>query len=117
MKSAYLLLLSILALSSCSVALSEERKSWPRTCDAAVEQILAELPEGEQRKLAEFNEDDLIQLHLSFGMGIRNQFGLWAGNWQLTKDCSGSTSTHPDEVSSIVTEKTWKRVREKFGVQ
>lgn len=55
----------------------------PETLEAAVDALMAQLSEQDRRSLAEMTDRDLAGLHLSFGMMIRNDFGLWGGNAPL----------------------------------
>jgi len=41
------------------------------------------------------------------GTGIRNEFGLWGGNFAFIKSCSGKRNAHPDHVSMIIIERLW----------
>src|SRR5262245_11503532 len=59
----------------------------PRSLAQAVERLLAKLPAEEQEKLRSTKEDDLIDLHFSLGMGIRNAFPIW-GNEALLRSCA-----------------------------
>ncbi len=44
-------------------------------------------------------------------MGIRNAYGLWAGNKALLESC-GSANIHPDECSMTIIEAVWDRLQE-----
>ena len=85
----------------------EIEQEWPTTCDGAISKLTAELPHLEKQKLSAMKKDDLILLHLGFGLGIRNEFGLWGGNFALIESCTGSPQSHPDEVSGIIIERLW----------
>ena len=96
--------LAVFALASCA---TEPEPDWPKTCDAAVQWLLDELPEAERDNLASTKSEDLILLHFGLGRGIRNNFGLWGGNLALIEDCSGDPAKHPDDVSMIIIERLW----------
>ena len=81
------------------------------TCDGATAKLANELPPSEKARLAAMKKDDLILLHHGFGTGIRNEFGLWGGNFALIESCSGSPDTHPDDVSMIIIERLWARLQ------
>ena len=62
---------------------------WPSTLEEAVDMLLARLSDEDEARLAAMPEEDLPSLHFSFGMGIRNDFGLWGENTALltARDC------------------------------
>lgn len=104
--------LAIGLLSGCLATTHSKQEpvdatEWPATCDDAISRLSTELPQSEKAKLAAMARDELIQLHLGFGMGIRNEFGLWVGNFALIESCSGSPATHPDDVSMTIIERLW----------
>tara|TARA_R110002033_G_scaffold81286_1_gene132089 strand:- start:99 stop:392 length:294 start_codon:yes stop_codon:yes gene_type:complete len=85
----------------------EKQAGWPVTCDSAVAKLAAQLPQSDKEELAAMKRGDLILLHHGFGTGIRNEFGLWGGNFALIKSCSGRRNAHPDDVSMIIIERLW----------
>ena len=90
----------------------------PQTLAQAVERLLANLPEEDQQRLRSMKQEDLISLHFSLGMGIRNAFPIW-GNEPLLRSCV--IERRPQIVAEM--EKTlasawfWQRsaIREFFG--
>lgn len=83
---------------------------YPKTLEEAVDQFISSMSEGDMEKLINMPEEDLINLHLGWGDGIRNSFGLWAGDEELLKAC-GSESLHPDSASMVIIRAAWKRLR------
>lgn len=82
----------------------------PVTCDGAAEEIASELDKDSVEKLKTVKREDLIQFHFSWGMGIRNSFGLWAENSPIRKSCAkenGDEDMHPDGSSTIIMQKVW----------
>jgi hypothetical protein len=59
----------------------------PQTLEQAVERLLADLSAEDQEKLRLMGADDLIDLHLSLGMGMRNSYPIW-GNEALLRSCA-----------------------------
>src|SRR5262249_3624912 len=59
------------------------RRAWPRTVDQAVEILLRRLDRESREALRRARDEDLAEFHFGLGMGIRNDFGLWAGNRAL----------------------------------
>ena len=94
---------------------TEKRDELPKTVEEAVKTIIAEFPLKDRVELASMKEEDLIKLHFSLGMSIRNRFGLWAGNEELLKSCAslaGVKSIHPDDASAIIITELWKKLRD-----
>jgi hypothetical protein len=61
---------------------------WPVTCDEAAARAIAKMgPAGVQR-LQGLSKEELIVLHDSLGLNIRNGFGLWGGNDSLLDSCA-----------------------------
>ena len=86
----------------------------PKTVDDAVKRLIANMPLKFKVDLSKMNEGELINLHFTFGVFIRNQFGLWDENTDLLNDCrklSGITFMHPDDSAAFIIEELWKRLR------
>jgi len=85
-----------------------------------VGRLIADLPLRDKVQIANLRQDELIYLHFSLGMGIRNLFGLWAGNGELLKPCSllaGVNHIHPDDGSAVIITELWKRLRETHALR
>jgi hypothetical protein len=76
-------MLLVLLSGFAAHAQPKQEPDWPATCDGAIARLTTNLPTSEKEKLAAMARDDLINLHFGFGMGIRNEFGLWGGNLAL----------------------------------
>jgi len=76
----------------------------PKTVDEAVKRLLVILTDDEKWEIKTMAKDDLIFLHFSLGIQIRNAFGLNSGNTTLLN------SRCPDDVSIEVIEVLWKRL-------
>ncbi len=63
--------------------MSNQAPEWPHTIDKAMDRLLHELPDEDKERLRALSASDLIDLHFSLGMYIRNAFGLWQGNDSL----------------------------------
>ena len=86
----------------------------PKTVGDAVKSLIANMPLKFKIDLSKMNEGELINLHFTFGVFIRNQFGLWDENTDLLNDCrklSGITFMHPDDSAAFIIEELWKRLR------
>lgn len=87
---------------------------WPVTCDAAAARAIEKLgPAGVQR-LRSLSKDELIILHDTLGLNIRNGFGLWGGNDALLDSCSREAggTRDPDAVSMVIITRAWERVND-----
>jgi hypothetical protein len=86
---------------------------WPVTCDEAAARAIERLgPEGVER-LRSLAKDELIELHFSLGLNIRNGFGLWDGNSALIDSCAktAGATREPDSVSMAIITRAWEVVR------
>jgi hypothetical protein len=90
-----------------------KQKEWPGTVDEAAGVVLATLSDEDKNQIAGMAEGDLIGLHFGLGMWIRNNLGLWQGNQALMQSIRQHTpDIHPDDVSMVIIEAVWKRLRE-----
>jgi hypothetical protein len=85
-----------------------ERAGWPKTLDEAVTNILASMSDADKTQVRDTKKSDLILFHHSWGMGIRNEFGLWKGNTNLMSDCHAD---EPDAASMVIIEAVWQRLQ------
>ena len=86
----------------------------PKTVDDAVKRLIANMPLKFKVDLSKMDEGELINLHFTFGVFIRNQFGLWNENVDLLNDCrklSGITFMHSDDAAAFIIEELWNRLR------
>lgn len=93
------------------------KTNLPRTVDEAVDQLMAQMSPDDLTAIREMSVNDLISLHFSLGMTIRNQFGLWRGNDALLESCASvrgvpSGFFHPDSASGVIIEALWRRLQE-----
>ena len=91
-----------------------EQQDYPKTVEEAVNRLMSELPVYDKRRIAKMSEDGLFDLHVGLGMGIRNDFGLWAGNNELLESCkaiAGDPDLHIDSASSLIIKALWERLQ------
>ncbi|MHC4405608.1 MAG: DUF6794 domain-containing protein [Planctomycetota bacterium] len=88
---------------------SGSEDEWPRTVEAATTRLLAILSDKDKEVVRNTAEEDLIGFHHGWGMGIRNEFGLWQGNDALLKSCG---KQHPDDASMVIIRSVWRELRE-----
>ena len=103
--------------SSVDFSPDTKRKSskLPKTVEQAVERLVDELLLKDKTTIGNLAEDELINLHISLGEYIRNEFGLWSGNDGLLASCCSIAKIdkiHEDTASAIIIEELWKRLRE-----
>jgi len=90
---------------------------------AYVDKIVDELDKESLNALRELKtEDDVMILHHSWGMAIRNEFGLWRPDHPLTqhwhehpedhdvRDGCDYSNDHPDAVSCEIMRGVWRKV-------
>lgn len=81
---------------------------WPLTVDDAVTNILAKMSEPDKAAVRAKKKDELIDYHFTWGMGIRNAFGLWSYNYSLLTDCH---ARDPDDASMVIIEAVWRKLQ------
>ena len=81
----------------------------PDTIDKAIDILLVVLTEDQKSQIKNTKKGDLIKYHLSLGMWIRNNFGLWHNNIRLLNELGGG---HPDDASFVLIKKLWKELNE-----
>ena len=92
--------------------MSSSDKEYPNTLEEAVERVLSLMSAEDKKKLKNTAEGDLIDLHFSLGMMIRDTCGLWKGNGALIRACCPNAFlTHPDVASGVVLEAVWKTLQ------
>ena len=80
----------------------------PKTLDEAVDFLLREISDEDKETLQATPEDELIDLHFSYGQWIRNRFKLWNENWALVEALG---CFHPDSASEEIINAAWKRIQ------
>lgn len=91
----------------------KKEKDYPKTIAEAVERLLSTLSEEEKEDIKNTPKNDLISLHFSLGMYIRNAFGLWKDNKELIEACGQSYPIFdPDSVSGVIIDALWEKLQE-----
>ena len=91
-----------------------EEANYPKTVAEAVDRLLSTLSEKEKEDIKNMSKNDLIDLHFGLGTYIRNAFGLWKENEELLKECCPTYHIYfPDDVSGVIIEALWEKLREK----
>ena len=78
---------------------------WPRSVEHAVFILEHILPLRDRVSMAGMEEEDLTDLHASLGAWVRDNFGLWHGNYQLMKSAGariGGFISNADDASTVI---------------
>jgi hypothetical protein len=92
---------------------SDTKSQQPETVDEAVQRLVAELPLKDKNTIANMDEDGLVDLHFSLGIGIRNKF-LYPRNEKLLESCrqvAMDKYMHWDQASTVIIKKLWQVLR------
>lgn len=68
-------------------------------CFIELDKLLPEVDREEMKALA--SRDEMIKYHLTLGMWMRNNWGLWGGS-RLQKYFTDKGVTHPESMSSVI---------------
>ncbi|UCG06965.1 MAG: putative molybdenum carrier protein [Desulfobacterales bacterium] len=104
---------------------AEERKSepesrqsepsgLPKTVQEAVDRLVSEMPLKDKTSLANMAEADLIKLHFSLGLYVRNRF-FYAKNEILLESCryvAQDKYLHWSQAPMLIIKELWKTLRE-----
>ena len=94
--------------------MTDDSKDFPKTVAQAVKRLKRELPLEDKGNIKDMQEDDLSGLHISLGVYIRNEFGLWSGNNELMESCrsvSGVDELHVDSASTVIISELWRQLQ------
>ncbi len=86
----------------------------PETVDEAIDRLMSEMSLKDLNTLAKMPEDDLINLHFSVGMWIRNNF-VYPRNDKLLESCrevSRDKYLHYAQMHMVIVRELWKRLQE-----
>jgi hypothetical protein len=86
----------------------------PATVDEAVDRLMSEMNLKDLNKVANMPEDNLVNLHFTVGMWIRNNF-VYPRNDKLLESCrevSGDKYLHFAQMHMVIIQALWKRLQE-----
>jgi hypothetical protein len=86
----------------------------PETLDEAVDRLMSKMSLKDLNTVANMTEDDLINLHFTVGMWIRNNF-VYPRNVKLLESCrevSGQKSLHWAQMHMVILHALWKKLQE-----
>jgi hypothetical protein len=85
----------------------------PDTVEAAVALLEKRLTKENREDLRNRTEEELVQLHMGFGLWIRNELQLWSPRSPLRYAIAESVDQddiHPDRASSILIKTLWRKL-------
>ena len=88
--------------------------AFPQTVDTAVDRLLSELPLKDKTTMANMTETELVNLEVTLGKYIMNQFGLWSGNRALIQSCrtfSENDFNNEEEAAKVIIQALWQRLQ------
>jgi HEAT repeat protein len=92
----------------------QPEQNMPRTIEEAVHRLVEELPLQVMLEIAQKPTElkVIANYHFGLGTGIRNNFGLFAGNNPSLAEACGPGGSNPDHASSVILAELWKKLRE-----
>ncbi|QPK62535.1 hypothetical protein IVG45_17020 [Methylomonas sp. LL1] len=81
----------------------------PATIDEAVDRLLLILTYEDRLAIAGMQQGDLIDLHFTLGLSIRNAFGLYEPGNPLLAACG---FVDPDDASHMIIVELWNRLNQ-----
>lgn len=84
----------------------------PKTITETVDRLVTVLDDEHKIVIAAMPEEDLVNLHFSLGVAIRNAFVFWESRNSISASCGAMS---PDDVSDQVILELWKRLNQKSG--
>ena len=81
-------------------------KKQPATIDEAASMTIDALSADERARIAALTENQMIGLHFSLGLWIRNNIDLWSKECLLTRDIGHDA----DDISMEIVRAVWHRL-------
>jgi len=82
----------------------------PKTIAETVDRLVRILDDEHKMVIAAMPEKDLIDLHFSLGLAIRNAFGFWDSR---SPSLTPNEAIHRDDMSEQIILELWKRLNQK----
>ena len=89
----------------------ENKRPLPVAIDEAIQWMYAELDEQSRQDLKVMDKRQLIRLHRSYGLGIRNTLGLWRPDNPLMAQPE-LRGMFPDNASIYLIERLWEYLQD-----
>lgn len=81
----------------------------PATLDECMVHLRNIIPPQDQMELLGMSKNELITLHHSLGLWIRNNWDLWAGG-PLKEEMKALGFEHPDDMSQAIIVEYWAKL-------
>lgn len=96
---------------------SQSTKKNPKIVDEAVDKLISEMSLNDKAKLVHMSEYDLMHMHPSLDLYIREIHGLWDDNKLLEpcRELTGIKDLQADEASLFILKKLWEKLRKADG--
>ncbi len=91
---------------------SQKEAYIPKDLDECFVQLEKLLKPEDIEKMRGGTENDMIRYHMSLGMWMRNNWGLWGGS-RLAKWFNTQGIEHPDDMSGIILDSFWRHLNNK----
>jgi hypothetical protein len=91
-----------------------ESTDLPETVDEAVDFLISNVSLKDKSTIAKMSEDELGNLHFTFGLFVRNRL-LYPRNDKLLESCrqeSKDKYLHWDQASTVIIKKLWEKLRD-----
>ena len=110
MKIQYIIL--ALAIITNQLSGQEVNKNYkPKNLDESIQQLDLLFPDSTKYQISQMAEKEFIgNSHMSTGMWIRNNWGLWKGG-ELSNFFNGLGIYHPDDMSGIILTSFYRHIR------
>lgn len=99
--------------NAMSQSLSDRKENYiPKNLADAHRQLKIILPPEKIKEMKSATEDEMVKYHLSLGMWLRNNWGLWKES-RLAKHFNDIGIFHPDDMSGIILDTFWCELNNK----
>lgn len=79
--------------------------------EIVIDLLLYKFSEQDKRTLKSMQFEDLIKLHFSLGMEIRNRYHLWSKSNPYVDGNDPEGPNHPDQMSMRIIETCWHKLQ------
>jgi hypothetical protein len=93
--------------------MNEIKNVFLKSIDDVIDRVISELSFKDKTKIANMSEADLIELNMSWGIYIRNEFRLEGNDplLQSLKAYAGVNKMTPEQASYIIIKELWEKLQ------
>ena len=93
--------------------MNDIKNLFPKDIDEVVDKLILELSFKERTKIANMTDMDLVNLNISWGKYIRNEFRLHGNDVLLDslKTYAGVNTMTPEQASYIIIKELWEKLQ------